>query len=427
MKTQRERAFTGEASPEVVSAARKEGVDPEFIRAGVANGTIVVLKNNLRNITPLAIGKGLTVKVNANLGSSRDLSEVAFELEKLKAALEAGADTVMDLSTGEPLHEIREEILRASPVPVGTVPIYGAAVGASRKGKSFVELTAEEFLAEIEAQAEQGVDFMTVHVGVTRDSVAELERTGRVLGVVSRGGALTIEWMKFNRRENPLFEYYDRLLEIAREYEVVLSLGDGLRPGCLADATDPGQIKELEILGGLVKKSRDFGVQVMVEGPGHVPLHDIERNVRLEKEICSGAPFYVLGPLVTDIAAGYDHIAGAIGGAVAAMAGADYLCYVTPSEHLALPDIQDVREGVIASKIAAHAADVARNLPKASESDLKMARARKSLDWKSQIELALDPKKARAYREKHPPEDEEVCTMCGDFCAIRVGQGKRPK
>ncbi|MCX5860307.1 MAG: phosphomethylpyrimidine synthase ThiC, partial [Proteobacteria bacterium] len=428
MLTQIEIARSGKISPEVRAAARKEGVGPEVIRDGVARGTIAVLKNRLRRgLTPLAIGQGLKIKVNANIGSSRDRASVKNELKKLQAALEVKADTVMDLSTGEPVDKIRQEILENCPVPLGTVPIYGAALKALRRGKSFVELEPEEFFAEVELQAEQGVDFMTVHVGVNREAARVLKKNRRVLGVVSRGGVLTLEWMKYNRRENPFFENYDRLLQIARKYEIVLSLGDGMRPGCLADATDRSQLKELHTLGQLVRRSWEAGVQVMVEGPGHLPLNEIETNVLLEKKLCSGAPFYVLGPLVTDLGAGYDHITGAIGGALAAWAGADFLCYVTPSEHLALPDIEDVREGVIASRIAGHAADIARGITGAARLDLKMAKARKNLDWEAQIRLALDPQRARSFREKHPPAEEEVCTMCGEFCAIRVSQGKRPK
>lgn len=428
MLTQIEIARSGKISPEVRAAARKEGVGPEVIRDGVARGTIAVLKNRLRRgLPPLAIGQGLKVKVNANIGSSRDQASVKNELKKLRAALQVKTDTVMDLSTGEPVDKIRREILRNCPVPLGTVPIYGAALKALRRGKSFVELSPEEFFAEVELQAEQGVDFMTVHVGVNLEAARVLKKNRRVLGVVSRGGVLTLEWMKYNRRENPLFESYDRLLQIARKYEIVLSLGDGMRPGCLADATDRSQLKELHTLGQLVRRSWEAGVQVMVEGPGHLPLNEIETNVLLEKKLCSGAPFYVLGPLVTDLGAGYDHITGAIGGALAAWAGADFLCYVTPSEHLALPDIEDVREGVIASRIAGHAADIARGITGAARLDLKMAKARKNLDWDAQIRLALDPQRARSFREKNPPAEEEVCTMCGEFCAIRVSQGKRPK
>ncbi|MDD5223696.1 MAG: phosphomethylpyrimidine synthase ThiC [bacterium] len=428
MLTQIEIARSGKISPEVRAAARKECVGPEIIRDGVARGTIAVLKNRLRRgLTPLAIGQGLKVKVNANIGSSRDQASVKNELKKLRAALEVKTDTVMDLSTGEPVDKIRREILKNCPVPLGTVPIYGAALKALRRGKSFVELSHEEFFAEVELQAEQGVDFMTVHVGVNREAAQVLKKNRRVLGVVSRGGVLTLEWMKYNRRENPFFEDYDRLLRIARKYEIVLSLGDGMRPGCLADATDRSQLKELHTLGQLVRRSWEAGVQVMVEGPGHLPLNEIETNVLLQKKLCSGAPFYVLGPLVTDLGAGYDHITGAIGGALAAWAGADFLCYVTPSEHLALPGIKDVREGVIASRIAGHAADIARGITGASSRDLKMAKARKNLDWDAQIRLALDPQRARSFREKNPPAEEDVCTMCGEFCAIRVSQGKRPK
>jgi phosphomethylpyrimidine synthase len=316
--------------------------------------------------------------------------------------------------------EIRKTIIKESPVPVGTVPIYQAALEAVRKGKSLVELEADEIFDIIEKHAEDCVDFITVHCGVTRRSIEHIKNQGRLMGIVSRGGALTAEWMSFNKKENPLFENYDRLLKIAKEYDMVLSLGDGLRPGCLADATDRGQIEELVSLGELAQKAVAEGVQVMIEGPGHMPIPQIEANIILQKRLCHGAPFYVLGPLVTDIAPGYDHITSAIGGAIAGAAGADFLCYVTPSEHLRLPTIEDVREGVIASRIAAHAADIAKGVRGAMNRDIQMAKARKSLNWDEQIRLSLDPERARFLRESSPPSDKEVCTMCGSLCAIKV-------
>ena len=418
-----DRARRGEVTPEMVAAGRAENVEPEFIREGVAHGTIVVTRNRVRqNVEPLAIGAGLRTKVNANLGTSKDRADLEFELEKLRVAEAAGADTVMDLSTGGPITEIRRAILKRTRLPLGTVPIYQAAVEMVNRGHPFLDMTGDDLFAAIRLQAEDGVDFVTVHCGVTEESVERLRREGRVLDVVSRGGALTVEWMRYHEAQNPLFEFYPRLLEIAREFDLVLSLGDGLRPGCLADATDRGQIQELIVIGELCDRGRDQGVQVMIEGPGHVPLHQIEANILLQKRICHGAPFYVLGPLVTDIAPGYDHITSAIGGAIAAMAGADFLCYVTPSEHLRLPSVEDVREGVIAARIAGHAADIAKGIPGAIERDIAMAQARKRLDWEQQIQLSLDPARARELRESSPPLEDDVCTMCGELCAIRHGK-----
>jgi len=373
-----------------------------------------------RNIAPLAIGKGLRAKVNANVGTSVDHNNIEEELEKVRAAIEAGADTIMDLSTGPGIDETRKTVMKASTVPVGTVPIYQAAVEMPRKkNRPMVEMTAGDLFEVIERHGEDGVDFITVHCGVTRNSVEKIKKEGRLLGVVSRGGAILVEWMDYNKKENPLFEDYPRLLEIAKAYDMTLSLGDGLRPGCLADATDRGQVQELILLGELTERAWAEGVQVMIEGPGHVPLDQIEANVLLQKRICHGAPFYVLGPLVTDIAPGYDHITGAIGGAIAARAGADFLCYVTPSEHLRLPTVEDVREGVIASRIAGHAADIARGLKGAMEMDCRMARARKALDWKEQIRLSIDPRRAKKLRESSMPQDSDVCTMCGELCAVK--------
>ncbi len=419
--TQLEAARKGVVTEEMKNAALSEGVDPDFIRKGIEDGTVIITRNTLhRSIQGLAVGRGLRTKVNANIGSSQDRADIEEELAKLRAAIEAGADAVMDLSTGGDVSAIRKAVMAESTVPIGTVPIYQAAYDARRKGKSFVELDPEEMFDSIEAHAEDGVDFVTVHCGVTRSSVERVRKEGRIMGIVSRGGALTAEWMKFNKRENPLYEGYERLLKIAIKYDMVLSLGDGLRPGCLADATDRGQVHELITLGELARKAFDEGVQVMIEGPGHVPLDQIEANIIIQKRLCNGAPFYVLGPLVTDIAPGYDHITSAIGGAIAAAAGADFLCYVTPSEHLRLPTIDDVREGVVASRIAAHAGDISKKARGAMDADTRLARARKALDWEEQIRLSIDPKRSRAIRETSPPEDESVCTMCGSLCAIKI-------
>lgn len=419
--TQLEYARQGTVTEAMEKCASAEGVSPETIRQGLAEGTMVITQNlKHRAIAPLAIGKGLRTKVNANVGTSRDHMNVEEELEKVRAAIEAGADTIMDLSTGLAIDETRKAVIRASSVPLGTVPIYQAAIEMPEKKKrSMVEMTADDLFEVIERHGEDGVDFITVHCGVTQNSVDKIKKEGRLMGVVSRGGAILVEWMYYNKKENPLFEHYDRLLEIAKAFDMTLSLGDGLRPGCLADATDRGQIQELILLGELTERAWAKGVQVMIEGPGHVPLDQIEANVLLQKRICHGAPFYVLGPLVTDIAPGYDHITGAIGGAIAAKAGADFLCYVTPSEHLRLPTVEDVREGVIASKIAGHAADIARGLKGAMEQDCRMARARKALNWQDQIRLAIDPQKARKLRESRLPQESDVCTMCGELCAIK--------
>ncbi len=418
--TQLESARKGIITEEMKSAALKEGVTPEYIRKGIEEGVIIINRNNRHSIEGLAVGKGLRTKVNANIGSSQDHVDVNEELLKLKTAIEAGADAVMDLSTGGDVDGIRRMILRESTVAIGTVPVYQAALDAAKKKKSFVELEGEEIFEVIEKHAEDGVDFVTVHCGVTMRSVERINKEGRIMGIVSRGGALTAEWMKFRNKENPLFEDYPRLLKIAKKYDLVLSLGDGLRPGCLADATDRGQIEELITLGELAARAFEEGVQVMIEGPGHVPLDQIEANILLQKRLCKGAPFYVLGPLVTDIAPGYDHITSAIGGAIAAASGADFLCYVTPSEHLRLPTVEDVREGVIASRIAAHAGDIAKKTQGAMDADIRLAKARKAMDWDEQIRLSIDPVRARSVRELSPPEDSDVCTMCGSLCAIKI-------
>ena len=418
--TQLELARKGIISPQMKIVAEREKLDPEFIRAGIAEGNIVIPANvNHKSFTPFGIGKGLRTKVNANLGTSSDYGTIQTELEKLRVAIESGADTVMDLSTGGDIPAVRRAVMKASSIPVGTVPIYQAAIKAIKESGAIVKMSADDIFSAIEDHCQDGVDFITVHCGVTRSAIVRLKEQGRITDVVSRGGAFTVGWILHNNQENPLYEYYDRLLEIAHKYDVTLSLGDGMRPGCLADATDHAQVEELLILGELVQRAWKAGVQVMVEGPGHVPLNQIETNVKLEKSICKGAPFYVLGPLVTDIGAGYDHITGAIGGAIAAMAGADFLCYVTPSEHLSLPDVEDVRQGVIASRIAGHAADIAKGVKGAMDWDIKMAKARKALDWESQAKLTLTPDYSRKVHAKHTSSGE-ACSMCGDYCAMKV-------
>jgi phosphomethylpyrimidine synthase len=420
MRNQIEEALKGFITPEMKRVAEYEDVDPEFIREGIREGTIVILANNRhRDFTPKAIGSGLTVKVNANIGTSPELCDIDLELEKLEMAKKAGADTVMDLSTGGDLDEIRRIIIEHAKMPVGTVPIYQAAVSAVRRKKSIVRMEPEEIFDVIEKHGEDGVDFITVHCGITRRSLERLKKQGRITDIVSRGGAFLAEWMIVNEKENPLYEHFDRLLSIAKKYDMTLSLGDGLRPGSISDATDRAQIEELVTLGELANVAKENGVQVMIEGPGHVPMNLIEANILLEKKLCNGAPFYVLGPVVTDIAPGYDHITSAIGGALAGFYGADFLCYVTPSEHLGLPTPQDVWEGVIVTKIAAHAADVARGNKKALERDKNMSICRKSLDWEGQIKYAIDPEKIIRFRSQRRLKDD-VCSMCGEYCAMKI-------
>ncbi|MFP4196482.1 MAG: phosphomethylpyrimidine synthase ThiC [Methanomassiliicoccales archaeon] len=414
--TQMRRAREG-PTEEIEQVAKDEGVDLESVRSRVESGRIVIPLNPIHSPRPVGIGEGLSVKVNVNIGSSRDLPDMEREVEKAKVAERYGAHTVMDLSTGGDIDAIRRAIIREVSIPVGTVPIYQTGLRAARES-AVVDMDEDDIFNGIELHAKDGVDFMTVHCGITRESVASLRRSGRVTDVVSRGGSFLTAWILHNQRENPLFEQYDYLLEMAREYDFALSLGDGLRPGCIHDATDGPQIQELVILGDLVRRARERDVQVMVEGPGHVPLDQIASNVQMEKTICDGAPFYVLGPLVTDIAPGYDHIAGAIGGAVAAQHGADFLCYVTPAEHLSLPDPEDVKEGVMASRVAAHVADLTRG--RGWDRDLRMSQARKGLDWEGMFREAIDPEKARSYRARGSTAEEEGCSMCGDVCAIKI-------
>lgn len=419
--TQMTEAKSGRITPQMTRVAEKEKVSPEFIRSGVATGTIAIPANpNHKNLDPCGVGTGLKTKVNANIGTSTGYPELAKELTKLKAAVDAGADAVMDLSTGGDIDTCRKQIIDASPVCIGTVPIYQATVEALTKRGSLINMTADDLFEVIDRQGQDGVDFITVHCGITLEVIGRLKAEGRICDIVSRGGSFLTGWMLHHQKENPLYEQYDRLLDIALKYDMTISLGDSLRPGCLADATDRAQIQELLILGELTERAWTKGVQVMVEGPGHMPFDQIEANIKLQKRLCKGAPFYVLGPLVTDVAPGYDHITSAIGGTLAASAGADFLCYVTPAEHLGLPSLDDVKEGVIASRIAAHAADLVKGVKGAWEWDVEMAKARKALDWKKQIELSIDPEKAGRYRKERNTDTTETCTMCGEFCAMKV-------
>ena len=414
-------ARQGEITPAMQEVARREHISAEKIRQRIADGRVVIARNRLRQgAGACGIGRGLRTKVNANIGASMDYPDLDKELRKLTAAEESGADTVMDLSTGGDLEGIRRAILEATSLPVGSVPIYDAAVRAARTTGSIRGMTAQSIMGAVEDHARSGIDFVTLHCGVTRDTLRSLANSPRVTGIVSRGGQFTATWITFNDRENPLYENFDRVLDVAREYDVTLSLGDGLRPGCLADAMDAPQVHELMILAELADRAREAGVQVMIEGPGHVPLDQIASQVKLQKELCKGAPFYVLGPLVTDIAPGYDHIVGAIGGAIAAAAGADFLCYVTPAEHLGLPNEEQVHQGVIAARIAAHAADIAKGVAGAREQDREFSVLRKRRDWDGQLARCLDPTAARRYREAAKPLDEGVCSMCGEFCVFKI-------
>jgi len=415
------RAKNNILTPLMKKIASLEGVRPAFILKQIKEGKVVIPYNNQHKIkNPCGIGGGLRTKINANIGTSTDKSRISEEIKKLRVSLKYGADTVMDLSVGGNIGKIRREILKNSSVPVGTVPIYDIAINAQEKKGNLNKFNIDDILDALETQAKEGVDFFTIHFGVTKKSLAALNKQKRLMGVVSRGGAILANWINSHRKENPFYEHFDKILDIAYRYDVTLSLGDGLRPGSVLDATDRAQITELKILGGLAERAKKRNVQVMVEGPGHVPIDQIKRNVRLEKELCHGAPFYVLGPLVTDVAPGYDHITSAIGGALAASYGADFLCYVTASEHLRLPTLDDVREGVIASKIAAHAADIVKLGKTAIKWDKEMSAARRKRDWKKQIKLAIDPDKARFYRNSSKPNLADVCTMCGKYCSMKL-------
>jgi phosphomethylpyrimidine synthase len=418
--TQLEHARKGTLTRALKGVARAEGISPQDLLPLIAQGKVVVPFNPRHSpLHPAGIGRSLRTKVNVNIGTSADFPRLADELRKVDIALKYEADAIMDLSTGGDLRRIRRRIIARSPIPLGTVPVYQAAIEAIDRHRSIVKMTVDDLFAAIESQAQEGVDFMTVHCGLTQKAIDRLKKQKRVADIVSRGGAFHFAWMLHHAAENPLYANFDRLLDIARRYDITLSLGDGLRPGSIIDATDRPQIEELLTLGELVERAWDAGVQVMVEGPGHVPLDQVEMNIQLQKRICHEAPFYVLGPLVTDIAPGYDHIVSAIGGAIAAAAGADFLCYVTPAEHLGLPSVEDVREGLIASKIAAHAADIVKGVRGAIDRDLALSRARKKLDWAAQKKLVIDPHKFSEIRKKRRSASK-ACSMCGEYCAMRI-------
>lgn len=420
MATQLQRALSGEITPEMAQVAKDEGVEPEAIRRGVAEGRIVILRNRgRRGGRPLAVGEGLRVKVSASVGLAPGQEDLAQELAKVRAAQEAGTDAIMDLSVSGDIDGARRAILAESSVPVGTLPVYQAFAEASGKYGAAVKASAEEMLEVVERQAAEGVDFLALHCATTWQTISAAKKAGRTDYLISYGGSHLIGWMLYNRKENPLYEHFDRVLDICRRYDVVLSLADGWRPGCLADSLDAAQIQEMVILGELVQRARASGVQVMVKGPGHAPLGHLRATVVLQKELCHGAPYFVFGPVVTDVAPGYDHISAAIGGALSAWAGADFLCYVTAAEHLGLPNVEQVREGVIAARIAAHAADAARS-SRAQEWDLAISRARKALDWERQIALAVDPARAAALRRERSSGSSQACAMCGRYCAMQI-------
>ena len=417
--TQLEAARQGCITHEMKIVAKQEGLDVEVLRELIVLGQVVLPCNKLHtSIAPQGIGKRLRTKINVNLGTSKDVTDYDSEIEKVQRAIALGAEAIMDLSTHGDTRIFRRKLIETSPVMIGTVPIYDSVI---HHKKDLGHLTAQDFLDTIRLHAEDGVDFITIHSCITRKTIDQIKHHKRKLNIVSRGGSLVFAWMSMTEQENPFYEYFDEILAICKEYDVTISLGDACRPGCLADATDVCQIEELVRLGELAKRAKEFGVQAMIEGPGHVPLNQVQANMELQDSICSGAPFYVLGPLVTDIAPGYDHITAAIGGAVAGMHGASFLCYVTPAEHLALPNADDVKQGIIAFKIAAHAADIARGIPNARDIDDRMAEARQKLDWEAQYACALDPDTARAIRDSRAPEDDhsDTCSMCGKFCAVR--------
>lgn len=401
--------------------ATLEKIPESRLMKNIADGHTVIVKSQRHSCIPVGIGKNLRIKINANIGTSNFCNQISLELEKLDAVVKYGADTVMDLSTGGDIRKIRKTIIESSTIPVGTVPLYDAIT----QNPDVASITEKNFLDAIKMHIDDGVDFITVHCGIKRDHIPYLD--SRIMGVVSRGGSFLVKWMLYHNRENPLYTHYDEIVEMAKEQDVVLSLGDSLRPGCIADATDAAQIAELKILGKLARRAYRQDVQVMIEGPGHVPLHHIVKNIKLQKKYCHGAPFYVLGPLVTDVSPGYDHLSGAIGGAIAAWHGADFLCYLTPKEHLGLPGLDDVIDGVIASKIAAHAADIARRIPGAEKADILMAKARSNLDWETMYATALNPEKARRMRLETLQDGKEVCSMCGDFCSAKINLESRGK
>jgi len=415
--TQMDAARKGIITPEMAIVAKKESMEIDKLCKLVAEGRVVIPANiNHKSLDPEGIGQGLRTKINVNLGISKDCPSIDVELEKVRSAINLKVEAIMDLSSYGKTQEFRTKLVEISPAMVGTVPVYDA-IGYF--DKDLKEITPQEFLTVVDAHGEDGVDFITIHAGLNRETVEVFKRNPRVTNIVSRGGSLTYLWMELNQMENPFFEFYDDLLTICQRYDITLSLGDACRPGSIADATDASQVKELMVLGELTKRAWEKNVQVMIEGPGHMAINEIQANMLLEKKLCHGAPFYVLGPIVTDVAPGYDHITSAIGGALAAASGADFLCYVTPAEHLRLPTEEDMKEGIMASKIAAHAADIAKGVPGALEWDLKMSRARQALDWESMFLLAIDQEKARRYRAASKPEHEDSCTMCGKMCSLR--------
>ena len=413
-----EAAKKGIVTPEMEIVAKKEYIAPEELRELVAKGEVAI-PCNVRHtaISPEGIGTKMRTKINVNLGISGDANNYDAEMQKVGLAHKFGAEAIMDLSNYGKTNTFRKKLVDNSPAMIGTVPMYDA-IGYLEK--DLLDISAEDFLKVVRAHAEEGVDFMTIHAGINRRAIEAFRREGRKMNIVSRGGSLLFAWMMMTGNENPFFEYYDKVLDILYEYDVTISLGDALRPGCIDDSTDAGQISELIELGNLTQRAWDRNVQVMVEGPGHMAMNEIEANMKLQKRICHNAPFYVLGPLVSDIFPGYDHITSAIGGAIAAASGADFLCYVTPAEHLRLPDVSDVKEGIIASKIAAHAADIAKGVPHARDRDNAMAEARQALDWDRIFDVAVDPEKAKEYFESTPPADRHTCSMCGKMCAVRT-------
>ena len=415
--TQMNAARQGIITDEMRTVAEKEGIAPEKLMEYVAAGTAIIPCNkNHKAISPAGVGSMLKTKINVNLGTSRDCKDLNMELEKVQSAVDMGAEAIMDLSSCGDTQKFRRLLTEKCPAMIGTVPIYEAVVYYH---KPLIQITTDEWIDIVKMHAQDGVDFMTIHCGINKETAVKFKRNKRLMNIVSRGGSIIFAWMEMTGNENPFYERFDEILDICQQYDVTLSLGDACRPGCIMDATDAPQIEELITLGELTKRAWEKDVQVMIEGPGHMPLNQIAANMEIEKTLCHGAPFYVLGPLVTDIAPGYDHITAAIGGAVAAMNGAAFLCYVTPAEHLRLPDLDDVKEGIIASKIAAHAADIAKGLPGATDWDLKMDKARKVLDWEKMFDVAIDPEKARRYRESSKPEKEDTCSMCGNFCAVK--------
>ncbi len=416
--TQMDAARKGITTSFMTRVAKDENVSEEFIRKGMANGTIIIPANkNHKILKPYGIGTGLKTKINANIGISKDSYDIELELAKAKKAIDMNVEAIMDLSNYGKTQEFRRKLIEMSPAMIGTVPVYDALGFYDKELKN---ISAKEFLDVVRIHGEDGVDFITIHAGMNRQSAEVFKRNPRLMNIVSRGGSLMFAWMMLNDKENPFYEHFDELLDICVEYDITLSLGDACRPGAIADSTDASQIQELIILGELTKRAWEKNVQVMIEGPGHMALDEVAGNVMLEKRLCHGAPFYVLGPLVTDIAPGYDHITGAIGGAIAAANGADILCYVTPAEHLRLPTLDDMKEGIIATQIAAHAGDISKKLANARQRDNEMSHARQQLDWDKMFELALDPEKAREYRKGTNPEDEKTCTMCGKMCAVRT-------